>query len=76
MIIKVLSISKNSENFLMFIFERAWVREGQREWETQNLRQAPGSVNTEPDVGFEPTNCEMTWAEGGRLTDWATQVPL
>ena len=26
--------------------------------------------------GLEPTDCEiMTWAEVGRLTDWATQVP-
>ena len=34
-------------------------------------------VSTEPDTGFELTSCEiMTWAEVGRLTDWATQVPL
>ena len=34
------------------------------------------AVSTEPDAGLEPTNCEMmTWAEVGRLTDWATQVP-
>ena len=37
-------------------------REGQREKETQNLKQAPGSeqvVSTEPDAGLEPTNCEI-----------------
>ena len=35
------------------------------------------AVSTEPDVGLEPTSCEiMTWAEVGHLTDWATQVSL
>ena len=35
------------------------------------------AVGTEPDVGLELTNREiMTWAEVGRLTNWATQVPL
>ena len=35
------------------------------------------AISTEPDVGLEPTNREiMTWAEVGRLTDWATQAPL
>ena len=35
------------------------------------------AVSTEPDAGLELTNCEiMTWAEVGRLTNWATQVPL
>ena len=36
--------------------------EGQREKETQNLKQAPGSeqaVSTEPDAGLEPTNREI-----------------
>ena len=34
------------------------------------------AVSTEPDAGLEPTNREiMTWAEVGRLTDWATQAP-
>ena len=34
------------------------------------------AVSTEPDVGVELMNREiMTWAEAGRLTDWATQVP-
>ena len=33
------------------------------------------AVSTEPDVGLEPTNCEiMTWAGVRRLTNWATQV--
>ena len=35
------------------------------------------AVSTEPDTGLELTDCEiMTWAEVGRLTDWATQAPL
>ena len=36
--------------------------EGQKERETQNLKQAPGSelaVSTEPDAGLEPTNREI-----------------
>ena len=34
------------------------------------------AVSTEADVGLELMDCEiMTWAEVGRLTDWATQVP-
>ena len=36
--------------------------EGQTEKETQNPQQAPGSeqaFRTEPDVGPEPTNCEI-----------------
>ena len=68
----------------MFIYfwrkERpAWVEEGQRERETRNLKQAPGSElsGIEPGEGLELTNCEiMTWAEGGHLTYWATQAPL
>ena len=38
------------------------VEEGQRERETQNPKQPPGSeqaVSTEPDVGLELTNCEI-----------------
>ena len=37
----------------------------------------PQAFSTEPDVGLELMNREiMTWAEVGRLTDWATQAPL
>ena len=33
------------------------------------------AVSTEPDVGLEPTDCEiMTWGEVRCLTDWATQA--
>ena len=35
------------------------------------------AVSTEPDAGLELTDREIvTWAEVGRLTDWATQAPL
>ena len=35
------------------------------------------AVSTERDAGLELTNHEiMTWAEVGRPTNWATQVPL
>ena len=33
------------------------------------------AVSIEPDVGLEPTNCEiMNWGQVSRLTDWATQA--
>ena len=59
--------------------DKGWVggaaeREGDTESEAGSRLWA---VSTEPDAGFEPTNREiLTWAEVGRLTDWATQVPL
>ena len=67
----------------MFIFERGRDRdrvkvgEGQREPETQNLKQAPGSelwpLSTEPDAGLKLRNPEiLTWAEVGCSTDRAT----
>ena len=53
----------------MFIFDsggererdRAQVGEGQRERETQNLKQAPGSELSaqRPEVGLEPVNHEI-----------------
>ena len=36
--------------------------EGQRRKETQNPKEAPGSeqaFSAEPDVGLQPTNCEI-----------------
>ena len=45
-----------------------------RERETQIQKQAPSSV---PNAVVELTNCKiMTWAEVGRFTNWATQMPL
>ena len=57
-------------------WERQTVRvgEGQRERETQNPKQVPGS---KPDEGLKPTKREIvTWAKVGRLTDHATHAPL
>ena len=49
-------------------------REGDTESEAGSRLWA---FSTEPGAGLEPTDREiMTWAEVGRLTDWATQVPL
>ena len=70
----------------MFIFERereresasAWAGEEQREGDTESEAGFRlWAVSTEPNVGLEPTNCElMTRAEIRRSTDWATQAPL
>ena len=49
-------------------------REGDTESEAGSRRWV---VSTEPDAGLELTDRGiMTWAEVGRLTDWATQAPL
>ena len=49
-------------------------REGDTESKTGSRLWA---VSTEPDAGLKLTDHEiMTWAEVGRLTDWATQAPL
>ena len=49
-------------------------REGDTEAETGSRLWA---VSTEPDAGLQLMDRKiMTWAEVGRLTDWATQVPL
>ena len=66
----------------MFIY--FWERERQsrggaeREGDTESEAGSRlWAISTEPDVGLEVTNCEvMTWAEVGRLTNWATQAPL
>ena len=60
--------------------DRAWVGEGQREGEIQNLKQALSSelraVSTEPHTELELMNHKiMTWAKVGCSTYWATQAP-
>ena len=68
--------------FLTFIYfwdrDRAWTGEGQREGDTESeIGSRLWAFSTEPDTGLELTDWEMmTWAEVGRLTDWATQAPL
>ena len=48
-------------------------REGDTESEAGSRLWA---ISPEPDAGLEPTNHEIvTWADVGRSTDWATQVP-
>ena len=48
-------------------------REGDTESEAGSRLWA---VSTEPNVGLKLTDHEiMTWAEVGRITDWATQAP-
>ena len=48
-------------------------REGDTESEAGSRLWA---ISPEPDAGLELTDREMvTWAEVGRLTDWATQAP-
>ena len=53
---------------------------GGAEWEGDTESEAGSrlwAVSTEPDAGLELTDREiMTWAEVGRLTDWATRAPL
>ena len=48
----------------------------EREGDTESEAGSRLWAVTEPDAGLELTDREiMTWAEVGRLTDWATQVP-
>ena len=55
-----------------------WEGEGLREGDTESEAGSRiRAVSTEPDAGLKLTDHEiMTWAEVGRLTDWATQAPL
>ena len=67
----------------MFIYfwerERQTMSRGGAEREEDTESEAGSrlwAVSTEPNTGLEPMNHEiMTWAEIGRLTKWATQVP-
>ena len=68
-------------NFLMFISETetehewGWGREREGDTESE-AGSSLWAVSTEPDAGLELTDREIvTWAEVGRLTDRATQVP-
>ena len=67
----------------MFIYfwdntrDRVQAVEGQTEGDKESEAGSRlWAVSPEPNAGLEPTSCEiMTWAEVGRSTDWATQVP-
>ena len=69
--------------FLMFIYfwdrERQSMNGGRAEREGDTESEAGSrlwAISPEPDAGLELMDCEIvTWAEVGRLTDWATQAP-
>ena len=70
--------------FLTFIYfwdrDRQSVNRGGSEREGDTESKAGSrlwAVSAEPDTGLELTDRKiMTWAEVGRLTDWAAQAPL
>ena len=67
-------------NVYLFLRQRQSMNGGESERE-EDTESETGSklwaVSTEPDMGLELTDREiMTWAEVGRLTDWATQASL
>ena len=76
-------IKKEFFFFFLLLFLRDRVRdkaqagEGHREGDAESEAGSRlRAVSTEPDMGLEPTHCEIvSWAEVGCLTDWATQVP-
>ena len=65
----------------MFIYfwetERQCANRGGAEKETESEAGSRlWAVSTEPNTGLELTNRKtMTWADIGRITNWATQVP-
>ena len=60
--------------------ERQSMNEGGAEREGDTESEAGSrlwAISPEPDAGLELMDREIvTWAEVGRLTDWATQAPL
>ena len=81
---KCLAIISSLKKIFFNVFIYFWNRERQsmnrggaeREGDTESEAGSRlWAVSTEPDVGLEPTNCEITpWAGATCLTDWATQV--
>ena len=61
-------------SYFLFLSKRVQAGKGQRE--RQRIWSRLHTDSREPHVGLKPTNCKIVaWAEVGRLTDWATQVP-
>ena len=61
--------------FILRQKDSVWGGEGQRERKTERIPNSLLAVSAQLDVGLEFTNYEIvTWAEVGRLTDWAIQV--
>ena len=66
---------RERENILMWVQVSKWGRS--RERGEQRIWNRLCTDSREPDLGLELTNHEnMTWAEVGHLTHWATQAPL
>ena len=63
--------------FIYFESERKHKLErGRERWERERTPSRPRTVSVGPDAGLELTNYEITtWAQVGRSTAWATQVP-
>ena len=74
-------LKKNFFFNILFIFEteteHEWGRGREREGDTESEAGSRlWAISPEPDAGLELTDREIvTWAEVGRLTDWATQAP-
>ena len=69
----------NFFNVYLFLRQRQSMNGGGAEREGDTESEAGSklwAISPEPDVGLELTNREIvTWAEVGRSTEWATQVP-
>ena len=68
-------------NVYLFLRQRETEHERGRSREREGYTESEAgsrlwAVSTEPDAGLELSDHEiLTWAEVGRLTDWATQAP-
>ena len=75
-----LSIYKIFLKMFIYFWERQSMsrRGSEREGDTESEAGSRlWAVSTERDTGFQLRSCEiMTWAEVGRLTNWATQGSL
>ena len=73
------SLKKNLM-FIIFKRDRDKKQAGKRQRERETELEAGSrlwAVSTEPDARLKLTYLEIvTWAEVGRLTNWATQAPL
>ena len=68
---------KKNFNVYLFLRQSTSGEGAEKERETQNPKQIPGSeLSAQSPTQDSNSNCEiMTWAEIGRSTDWATQGP-
>ena len=64
---------------ILFIYLRERQRDSKTAWMGRGWREGRSSLPTEQGAQCWAQSQDpriMTWAEGRRLTDWATQVPL